>query len=777
MRHALLKVPSLDLAETPPPIDHHGPSRGRIAGDVAEEQRTEALWRAAPWMAGLSVTCALVVLWGLSGSVTMIALTAWAALIVAANFVIVRARKRAAGYGPDELLRSPYWTVFEAAIHAGLWSALPLFAFAGQPPHTQMMLAGAMATMMAGAFLLVLVPVAAAIWVLVLAAAMLWGLHGAGDMAVGTALVLITGYVAVVLTGCLTIERLLSRYIHLAADESTRRESISLLLKEYEDQGAGWLWQIDASNQITYVSQRISSLLGRSTSQLMGQSLPVILGCDARLGGALVARQAFSGIQMDVDTLGGTRSITLSGSPIFDTDGSFEGFRGVGSDITDIRRSQERLTHMARIDVLTGLPNRQHMHELFSEAVARAKASNQPCALMFLDLDGFKPVNDSFGHSLGDEVLRTVAQRLAAEVGPRGRIGRVGGDEFALLLTDGQSRQVVEEMGLKLIRAVAEPLILPSAEIRIGMSIGSAIAPIDGEAVDDLLLKADLALYEAKSRGRGTFVHFEQRLQQDAEDRIRLEHDLRQALKRNELEVHYQPVVSADTQAVLGFEALLRWRHPQRGMISPATFIPIAEETGLIGEIGEWTLRQACKHAAQWPSHIHVAVNVSPRQLIQAGLPNAVSDALANARLQPSRLELEVTESVFLSDTDGSLDTLRRVRSIGVGIALDDFGTGYSSLGYLNKTIFHALKIDGSFVRDAGKRSETVAIINAIVTLANSFRMTITAEGVETVADFERMRALGCNRIQGYLFGKPVPFDETLAIVGQRFDYGERSAG
>ncbi len=777
MRHALLKVPPLDLADSSG-TGGQASLRSRIAADIPPgDPRTEALWRAAPWMAGLSVTCALVVLWGLMRSVPVTALSAWAALIVAANFVIVRARRRAAGYDSDELLRSPYWTVFEAAMHALLWSALPFFAFADQPPQTQMMLAGAMATMMAGAFLLALVPLAAAVWVVVIATALLWGLHNASDFAIGVALLLIAGYVAVVLTGCLTIERLLTRFMRQATEEHGRREAIGLLLKEYEEQGAGWLWQIDAANQLTYVSPRISSMLGRSTGQLIGQSLPVVLGCDARLGGALVAREPFSGLHIDVETPGGARSVALSGTPIFAPDGAFEGFRGVGSDITEIRRSQDRLTHMARMDMLTGLPNRQHMHELFADGVVRAKASNVPCALMFLDLDGFKPVNDSFGHSLGDEVLRTIAQRLQAEVGPRGRIGRLGGDEFALLLTDGQSRQAVEELGHKLIRAVSQPLMLPSAEIRIGMSIGSAIAPIDGDQVDDLLLKADLALYEAKSRGRGTFVHFEPRLQQNAEDRVRLEHDLRQALKRDEFEVHYQPVVSAVTQAVVGFEALLRWRHPERGLISPAIFIPIAEESGLIADIGEWTLRQACKHAASWPGDIHVAVNVSPRQLVLPALPNAVSDALAAARLQPSRLELEVTESVFLSDTDGSLDVLRRVRSIGVGIALDDFGTGYSSLGYLNKTIFHALKIDGSFVRDAARRSETVSIIRAIVTLANSFRMTITAEGVETVADFERMRDLGCHRIQGYLFGRPVPFGETLALVGQRFEYGARAAG
>jgi EAL domain-containing protein (putative c-di-GMP-specific phosphodiesterase class I) len=257
-------------------------------------------------------------------------------------------------------------------------------------------------------------------------------------------------------------------------------------------------------------------------------------------------------------------------------------------------------------------------------------------------------------------------------------------------------------------------------------------------------------------------------MQRDAEDRLKLEQDLRNALKRNELLLYYQPIVSASDQSIVGFEALLRWQHPQRGLVPPNVFIPIAEETGLIADIGEWVILRACEDAASWPDRISVSVNISPRQLVVPALPNAVSEALLRSRLQPDRLELEVTESVFMSDSDGSLDVLRRVRGLGCGIALDDFGTGYSSLGYLNKTIFHTLKIDGSFVRESAHRSETVAIIRAIVALANSFRMKITAEGVETPEDFARMQELGCHKIQGYLFGKPMPVRDTYALVGTR---------
>jgi diguanylate cyclase (GGDEF)-like protein len=425
---------------------------------------------------------------------------------------------------------------------------------------------------------------------------------------------------------------------------------------------------------------------------------------------------------------------------------------------------------MASIDVLTGLPNRQRMRELFGAAITTAQQSRCPCAILFLDLDGFKPVNDSFGHRIGDAVLRSVADRLAQQVGRSGQVGRLGGDEFAIVVNDGQSRNAIEDLGHQLIAAVAQPYLIEGLEIRIGLSIGCAFAPHDGNSVDELLVKADLALYNAKSQGRGIFCHFDAKMQRDAEDRVKLEQDLRHALKRDQFQLYYQPIVSASTQAVIGFEALLRWNDPKRGMVPPNIFIPVAEETGLIADIGEWVIRTACQDAMMWPEDIFVSVNVSPRQLVLPALPNAVNEALARTRLQPNRLELEVTESVFMSDADGSLDVLRRVRTLGVGIALDDFGTGYSSLGYLNKTIFHTLKIDGSFVRDAAHRSETVAIIRAIVALANSFRMTITAEGVETREDFERMQELGCHKIQGYLFGRPMPHAETLALVGTRWD-------
>jgi len=516
---------------------------------------------------------------------------------------------------------------------------------------------------------------------------------------------------------------------------------------------------------VTYISSRMSALLGKPAGQLIGHSLPALLGGHAELGRVLLEAQPFNSLEMELTTARGSRWISIAGDPIVDTAGRFEGFRGVGSDITEIRQTQERLTHLANVDVLSGLPNRGRVRQLLGEALRSATSGNVPCAIMFLDLDGFKPVNDTFGHPKGDAVLRAVAKRLVDEVAADGHVGRMGGDEFAIVVTDAQSRRKVETLADRIIQAIKEPYLIDQTEISIGVSIGCAFGPIDGATVDDLILKADLALYQAKDAGRGCACYFSSELQSVQDDRIRLESDLRQAIAANQFHLAFQPLVNAKTQKLIGFEALIRWNHPQRGFVPPNVFIPVAEESGLMPVIGEWVIDEACRAAASWPEPITVALNISPKQIVLAGLPNTVSEALARYKLPGNRIELEVTEGVFLGDNGATLDTLKRLRALGVGIALDDFGTGYSSIGYLNKAVFHKLKIDGSFVREAGSRPENVAIIQSIVQLAKSFRMSITAEGVETAEDFERMRDLGCDTIQGYLFGRPLSYERANQMV------------
>ena len=370
---------------------------------------------------------------------------------------------------------------------------------------------------------------------------------------------------------------------------------------------------------------------------------------------------------MELATRRGPRWISLSGDPIIDMTGQFQGFRGVGQDITEVRRTQERLTNLANMDVLSGLPNRGRVRQLLGEALSGSADGESPCAIMFLDLDGFKPVNDTFGHPKGDAVLKSVAQRLVREVGPFGEVGRMGGDEFAIVIKDAQSRRMVETLAERLIAAIAEPFHIDKAEIRIGVSIGCAFGPVDGQSVDDLIQKADLALYQAKAQGRGTCCFFNADMQNEAEDRLRLEQDMRIGVAANQFRLLYQPLISAADQSLVGFEALIRWHHPTRGIVPPNDFIPLAEESGLIMELGEWVIEEACRAAACWPENISVAVNVSAKQLIFPALPNTVNEAIRRHRLQANRLELEVTEIVFMGDSANALDVLKRLRALGVG--------------------------------------------------------------------------------------------------------------
>ncbi len=662
--------------------------------------------------------------------------------------------------------RVPMWTmVGDVGGRAIIWLSLPLYLFPTMDPATQVIAASIMSGLGIAALGLVVVPPCVTTWMVAFTA----GVGGA--LMIGRHSVPFQHMLSILFTlgvasfGVLTVARWAFLQLKTNADVGSQSEGASLLLQEYEQRGVGWLWQVDAENRVSYISSRMSALLGRPGVQLLGHSMPALLGGHAELGRVLLDRQPFNSLEMELKTPRGARWISIAGDPIIDTAGRFEGFRGVGSDITEIRQTQERLTHLANVDVLSGLPNRGRVRQLLGEALRGATTGNVPCAIMFLDLDGFKPVNDTFGHPKGDAVLRAVAKRLVDQVGADGHVGRMGGDEFAIVVNDAQSRKKVEQLAERIIQAIKEPYMIEQTEIRIGVSIGSAFGPIDGATVDDLILKADLALYQAKDAGRGCARYFSSELQSEQEDRVRLESDLRSAIASKQFHLVFQPLINARTQKLIGFEALIRWSSPQRGNVPPNVFIPVAEEAGLMAPIGEWVIDEACRAAASWPEPITVALNISPKQIILPALPNVVSEALARYKLPGNRIELEVTEGVFLGDNGSTLDVLKRLRALGVGIALDDFGTGYSSIGYLNKAVFHKLKIDGSFVREAGSRPENVAIIQSIVQLAKSFRMSVTAEGVESAEDFERMRDLGCDTIQGYLFGRPLAYERANQMV------------
>jgi diguanylate cyclase (GGDEF)-like protein/PAS domain S-box-containing protein len=434
-------------------------------------------------------------------------------------------------------------------------------------------------------------------------------------------------------------------------------------------------------------------------------------------------------------------------------------------DVTERKQAEARIAYMAHHDALTGLPNRVMFNERLAADLAKVAADGERLAVHCLDLDHFKSVNDTLGHPVGDLLLRQVAERLSSCLRKSDMVARLGGDEFAVVQTPIIDPDEASKLAGRLIEVLSQPFALDGHDVVIGASIGIALAPDDGDGADALLRNADMALYRAKSEGRGTSHFFEPEMDRRLQARRTLEVDLRKAFASGEFELYYQPLVNVRSGQVCGFEALIRWHHPERGMISPAEFIPLAEEIGLIVPIGDWVLRQACRQAATWPGDIHVAVNLSPVQFRSRGVVRAVLTALGHSGLAPHRLELEITESVLLGETDANIATLHQLRGLGVKIAMDDFGTGYSSLSYLRSFPFDKIKIDRSFVHEMVERPDCIAIVRAVAGLGASLGIATTAEGVETVEQLDRIRAEGCTEVQGYLFSAPRPAGELAGLM------------
>jgi diguanylate cyclase (GGDEF)-like protein len=453
------------------------------------------------------------------------------------------------------------------------------------------------------------------------------------------------------------------------------------------------------------------------------------------------------------------RTISVLNHPMADG-----GWVATHEDITERRRAEQQIAHMARHDALTDLPNRVLFRERLSEALADVERGEQ-LAVLYFDLDRFKSVNDTLGHPMGDELLMLVANRLRRCVREIDTVARVGGDEFAIIQVGIDQPVDVAVLARRIGEAVRAPYDLTGNAVVIDTSIGVAIAPNDGVEPDALLKAADMALYGAKADGRGTYRFFEPAMDKRMKARRDMEVALRQALAAGEFELHYQPLVNVDDRRITGCEALLRWQHPERGRIPPGEFIPVAEEIGLIVPLGEWVLRKACVDAAAWPDGIKVAVNLSPIQVMNQNLVPVVVGALAAAGLPAHRLEIEITESVLMRNSERTLATLHRLRELGVRISMDDFGTGYSSLGYLRKFPFDKIKIDSSFISGLPDDKDSVAIVRAVAGLAASLDMTATAEGVETQAQLEKIRDLGCAEMQGYLFSPPRPLAQLMPML------------
>ena len=543
------------------------------------------------------------------------------------------------------------------------------------------------------------------------------------------------------------------------------------ILADYEQTRQGWFWETDRRSLLTYVSEPVAKTIGTTPERLIGQ--PLIKLFDLRASGDegertlmfhLSARSSFTELAVRAAAPGEERWWAVSGRPIYDNFDNFVGFRGSGTDLTERKRSQEHASRLAHYDSLTGLANRFQMSQSLEKILHSPQDATRCCAVMLLDLDRFKQVNDTMGHPAGDALLKQVAQRLERAVGKVGQVGRLGGDEFKIIIPNRVKRQLLGDIGREIIHSVSQPYSIDGQRVVIGGSIGIAVSPDDGVTSEALIRNADLALYAAKDGGRGRYHFYAEDLHADAEARSKLEEDLRDAIVKGELQLYYQPVVAVATEEISGFEALLRWHHPVRGWISPDKFITIAEETGLIAPIGEWALRQACQDLARWPDEVRVAVNVSALQFSNPQLPAIVTSAIAQAGIAPHRLELEITESVFLADNEGTDAMFAALKGIGIRLALDDFGTGYSSLGYLKKAPFDKIKIDQSFVRGATEQgSRNGAIIASITSLAQALGMDTTAEGVETLDELDLVRTHGCSHVQGYIYDRPLSRDDADA--------------
>ena len=741
--------------------------RDRI-GRAVRQTQIDALVRLVPATVAIQILTAAVMVVGLRDTTDNFELGLWFGSALLICFMrgarAVRLRN-----DPEYAEQYPARTgtiCLLISVLAALWLVPPLYWFDTAGPTQQIFMCVVMAALVsAGSITLVSLPQAAILYVgfLTIGCATLTLKVGSPSM-----FVLLAVYCGVLLLNVLSTAR---QFIAHARDRIELREQgeIIKLLREFEASGSGGLWELDGELRFVKMSPELLIPNGLGEEHVVGRHYRWLLDP----GGQIEAlssgmRSLFTDLESGtpfrdraIPSVDRQRWWSLSGKPIHDERGKLVGWRGVASDITEARLSGSDAVRAARTDPLTGLANRLLVRELLEEAVLRQWDDQSGCALLLVDLDRFKLVNDTLGHAIGDQLLVEVGRRLETAVGEGGRVGRIGGDEFAIVWSAGHDRVKLAEVAGRIGIDLSKTFTIGAATLHVGATIGIAVCPTDGTLEEQLMRSADLALYSAKEAGRGGHAFFERAMFDQAEDHRLLEQDVRQALKGDGLTLAYQPIIDSATGCVVAREALLRWRHPKRGDIPPDQFIPIIEDAGLIHQIGDWVIREACAEAAGWGRNVRVAVNISAAQLTGAGLAKTVLGALAATRLEPSRLELEVTESVFLGDDAATLASLERLRALGVRLVLDDFGKGYSSFGYLSRAHFSKIKIDQSFVRGAAEGAkDCVAIVHAILALARGLGVETTAEGVETEEQAGVMRQLGCTQLQGFYFGRPVPANE-----------------
>lgn len=556
-----------------------------------------------------------------------------------------------------------------------------------------------------------------------------------------------------------------------------KEQVLNLLLRQGEAGENDWIWQIDANKHIVEPSTRFATAAGVDAKILAGMPLMQLFAgprwqsqsitAEARrLLEALQKGRTFSDLAIPYARDGQNRWWQISGVPLLNSSQRITGYRGVIADITERRASDRRNHHMAHYDALTGLPNRSYTNELLQQSVANALENGKGCAFLMIDLDRFKAVNDTLGHPVGDKLLEQVAARLGTLMGKNDIAGRLGGDEFAAVIADLGYGDDLDRRATRIINLISQPYQVDTHMLHIGASIGSAMCPKDGRSAPALMRHADLALYRAKDNGRGIHERYEPALSRRAEQRREIETALRKAVEQGEFTLAYQPIISLADREIAGFEALLRWENESLGSVSPATFLPIAEETRLIDPIGEWVIRQACADAASWPARYRLGINLSEGQLRNANLATVILSAVTQAGLDPKRLEVETTETVLRKGNELAIETFGQLNAMGITVGLDDFGTGHSTLRYIGESRFNSIKIDNDFIRNAQQDCKaSIAVFKAVVAMANSLNIATIAEGVENEEQFELAEALGCSQVQGYFLDRPMNAEAVAGLL------------
>ena len=548
------------------------------------------------------------------------------------------------------------------------------------------------------------------------------------------------------------------RHIY-AARQKEAAETVKLLLNDYAEQSADWLWETDSGHRIVRASERFATAAGRTIDALNGTPVADLFGeGEARQSMLRLIGEGkpIRDLELPIAVAGEDRWWRISCRPMNDPTGRSKALRGAATDITIEKQATDEIDRLAHYDNLTNLPNRATFNRLMEGALQRL-TGGRSLALLYVDVDRFKTINDTMGHSAGDRVLQAVGSRLAAAIGTGDIASRLSGDEFAVCLTSVDKGEDVGDLAAAIAAQVMAPFSVDGHNVAIGISIGVALSADPLDSAEELLQRADIALYRSKENGRGRLTIFEPEMLQVLQDRRAMELDLQYALRRSEFELLYQPLIDIETGQPVGYEALVRWNHPTKGTIMPNEFIPVAEATGAIIPLGEWVIRTALHEMRNWPGHLSVAVNLSPAQMRSPNLLPTIIHGLASAGVESRRLELEITETVIMSQDQSNIDLLNRIRSLGVQFALDDFGTGFSSLNYLRSFPFDKIKIDRCFVEEVVSRKDCQAIIRAVADLAASLGMVTNAEGVECEEQLVQVRLAGCKLVQGHLFSKAIP--------------------